>query len=183
MSQTADLNRAAVEELRRRWETALEDFPQARAQAVEAMGQAAQRALEARIGEVDLQEDAKGTVRAWQELRLGSGGGYAALSPIRANPSHPGQKPKSWNGKAVTVRQITKWLERGHGVRKPDTTKAYAWSERRKKRNRKSGVNMATGLRYVKGRMFYSWTKTKAQDLALDAANNALERFAEKKGV
>ena len=166
MSQTADLNRAAVEELRRRWETALEDFPQARAQAVEAMGQAAQRALEARIGEVDLQEDAKGTVRAWQELRLGSGGGYAALSPIRANPSHPGQKPKSWNGKAVTVRQITKWLERRHRIRQADTTKAYAWSRSRRARS--------TGARRVAGRGFYAWVQQKAWELARDAAEETL---------
>ena len=42
---------------------------------------------------------------------------------------------------------------------------------------------MVTGLRYVKGRMFYSWTKMKVTDLALDAANSALELFAEEKGV
>ena len=68
-------------------------------------------------------------------------------------------------------------------MRKADTRKDYAWSTARKNRNRRSGLNTATGLRYVKGRMFYSWTKMKALEHALDAANEALEIFAEEKGV
>ncbi len=171
----------------------MEDFPEARAEAVRTMGQAAQRELNAQIRRADLEEDAKGTVISWQKLRFGSWGGYAAVTPLGRETMRTSRggflgklgftKPKKWKGTKVTTKMVTKWLERGHGVRTPDTTKAYAWSERRKKRNRKSGVNGATGLRYVKGRMFYSWTKMKALDLALDAANNALERFAEKKGV
>ena len=183
MSRAATLNRQAIQRFNSYWEDLMEEFPEARAEAVRTMGQAAQRELNAQIRRADLEDEAKGTVISWQNLRFGSRGGYAALSALKASSYRPGAKPKSWNGTAVTVKQVTKWLDRGHGVKKPDTTKAYAWSERRKKRNRKSGVNMATGLRYVKGRMFYSWTKMKALDLALDAANNALERFAEKKGV
>lgn len=183
MSGKATLDRQAVQKFNSYWEDLMEEFPEARAMAVRTMGEAAQRELNAQIGKADLETDAKDIVVSWQELRLGSKGGYAALSAIKASPYRGGKKPKSWNGTVVTVRQITRWLERGHGVRKPDTTKDYAWSERRKNRNRRAGLNVSTGLRYVKGRMFYSWTKTKATDLALKAANSALERFAEGKGV
>ena len=158
------------------WEDLIEEFPEARAKAVEAMGQAVKRDLDAQIGKADLEADAKGTVRSWQELRLGSGGGYAALSPRKGTPS--GDRPKSWRGTTVTVRQVTKWLEKGHGVRKPAPGSARAWN-----RAGRSGMNTVTGLRYVKGRLFYSWTKGRALEHALAAADEALELFAEEKGV
>ncbi|WP_283115566.1 hypothetical protein [Intestinimonas timonensis] len=183
MSLKATLDRQEIRRFNRRWEDLMEDFPEARAVAVKTMGESARRDLDAQIGRADLESDAKGTVRSWQELRFGSRGGYAALTPQKASPVRTGKKPKSWHGQAVTVKQVTKWLERGHGVRKADTRKDYAWSTARKNRNRRSGLNTATGLRYVKGRMFYSWTKMKAQEHAIDAANEALEIFAEEKGV
>lgn len=155
----------------------MEDFPEARAVAVKAMGESARRYLDAQIGRADLEADAKGTVRSWQELRFGSRGGYAALTPKKASPFRAGGKPKSWHGEPVTVKQITKWLERGHGVRKPGP------ESKRLVPFGRSGVNRYTGERYVKGRMFYSWTKMKALEHALDAADEALEIFAEEKGV
>ena len=178
MSQKATLDRRMVEKFNQYWEKLYRVVPEARAQAVKAMGEAAQRQLNAQIGKADLEADAKGTVQSWQELRLGSGGGYAALSPQKGNPS--GGRPKSWHGKAVTVKQVTKWLERGHGARKPDPQKAYAWSTARKNRSRRSGLNTATGLRYVKGRMFYSWTKLKVGELALKAAEQTLSTIADE---
>ena len=181
MSRRATLDRRAVEKFCSYWEDLMKEFPETRAKAVEAMGQAVRRELDAQIGKADLEEDAKGTVRSWQELRLGSGGGYAALSAKKGNPS--GGKPKTWRGKAVSIKQITKWLERGHGVREPDTKGDYAWSEDRKARQRRAGYNPATDRMFVKGRMFYSWTRLNAQEHALAAANEALEIFAEEKGV
>ncbi len=180
MSRQATLDRQAVQKFNSRFGRLMEVFPEARATAVKAMGQAVQQELNAQIGKADLETDAKGTVSSWQELRLGSKGGYAALSAIKASPYHAGKKPKSWKGTPVTVKQVTKWLERGHGVRKPDTTKDYAWSQRRKNRIWRSGVNKYTGLRYVKGRMFYSWTKLKAKDHALNAATEAMKNLTKE---
>lgn len=181
MSMKATLDRKAVEKFNSYWEDLVEDFPEARAVAVKAMGEAVKRDLDAQIGKADLEADAKGTVRSWQELRLGSGGGYAALSAKKGYPS--GGKPKSWNGKAVTVKQVTKWLERGHGAREADPTGDYFYSKRRRNRKGKAGYNARTTRYYIKGRMFYSWTKMKALEHALDAANEVLEIFAEKRGV
>lgn len=194
MSRAATLNRQAIQRFNSYWEDLMEEFPEAKAEAVRTMGQAAQRELNAQIRKADLEEDAKGTVISWQNLRFGSRGGYAAVTPRGGETMRTSRggflgklgftKPKKWKGTKVTTKMVTKWLEQGHGVRKADTRKDYAWSENRKKRNRRSaGYNPSTGMVFVKGRMFYSWTKMRALDLALDAANNALERFAEKKGV
>ena len=177
MSLKATLDRQEIRRFNRRWEDLMEDFPEARAVAVKTMGESAGRDLDAQIGRADLESDAKGTVRSWQELRFGSRGGYAALTPQKASPFRAGRKPKSWHGEAVTVKQITKWLERGHGVRKPGP------DSKRKSRFGRSGMNKYTGVRYVKARMFYSWTKMKALEHAIDAANEALEIFAEERGV
>lgn len=177
MSLKATLDRQEIRRFNRLWENLMENFPEARAMAVKSMGESARRDLDAQIGRADLESDAKGTVRSWQELRFGSRGGYAALTPKKASPLRAGEKPKSWHGEAVTVKQITKWLERGHGVRKPGS------DSKRKSRFGRSGVNKYTGVRYVKARMFYSWTKLKALEHAIDAATEAMEIFAEEKGV
>lgn len=141
MSLKATLDRQEVRRFNRLWEALMEDFPEARAVAVKTMGESARRDLEAQISRADLESDAKGTVRSWQELRFGSRGGYAALTPKKASPFRAGRKPKSWHGEAVTVKQITKWLERGHGVRKPGP------DSKRKSRFGRSGVNKYTGVR------------------------------------
>lgn len=175
MSHKATLDRRALERFNRFWEDLYQVVPEARAQAVKAMGEAAQRELNAQIGKADLEADAKGTVRSWQELRFGSKGGYAALTPRRASPLCLGRKPKSWNGETVTVKQITKWLERGHGVRRP-----APGSDRKWVRVGRSGLNKHTGVRYVKGRMFYSWTRLKAGELALKAADRVLSLLSDE---
>ena len=177
MSLKAELNRRAVQKFNSYWEDLIEEFPEARGEAVRTMGEAVKRDLSAQIARADLEEDARGTVVSWQELRLGSRGGYAAITPKTDTATPRTGKQHTWKGNAVTQRQVTRWLERGHGVPK------YTGSGKQRNRKRRSGLNPVTGLRYVKGRMFYSWTKMKALDHALDAANQALETFAEKMGV
>lgn len=172
MSRKATLDRKAIEKFNSYWEDLMEEFPEARATAVRTMGEAVKRDLDAQISMADLGTDAKATVQSWQELRLGSKGGYAALS------GQKGKLSNRWRGQPVTIKQVTKWLERGHGVRKSASGSGRAWN-----RAGRSGLNTVTGLRYVKGRMFYSWTKMKALEHALDAANEALEIFAEERGV
>lgn len=174
MSLKAELNRRAVQKFNSRFGRLMEVFPEARGEAVRAMGEAVQRDLSAQIARADLEEDARGTVISWQELRLGSLGGYAAITP-KADTARPrAGKQHTWKGKAVTQRQVTRWLERGHGVPK------YTGSGKQRDRKRRSGLNPVTGLRYVKGRMFYSWTKMKALEHALDAATEAMKTFSKE---
>lgn len=63
-------------------------------------------------------------MRTWQELRVGSKGGYAALSPGKGTAQpRAGETQHTWKGKPVSKKQVTRWLERGHGTRRPAARK------------------------------------------------------------
>ena len=94
--------------------------------------------------------DSHGHVMRWQNPRVGSGGGYAAVSPI----SEPVQ------GSTLDSRGITNALEFGHGVR---------WPSGKAKRY----VYRGSGKNYVPGRQFYSFAKSQI------ASSNLIERAAE----
>ena len=120
MSSTARMDRARLERFNRFWEELLQAVPDARRQAVEEAGAAVQRELNAQIGAAELADGAKGTVRTWQELRVGSKGGYAALSPGKGTAQPRVEETQhTWKGKPVSKKQVTRWLERGHGTRRP----------------------------------------------------------------
>ena len=121
MSSTARMDRARLERFNRFWEELLQAVPDARLQAVEEAGAAVQRELNAQIGAAELADGAKGTVRTWQELRVGSKGGYAALSPGKGTAQPRVEETQhTWKGKPVSKKQVTRWLERGHGTRRPE---------------------------------------------------------------
>ena len=108
MSSTARMDRARLEQFNRFWEELLQAVPDARRQAVEEAGAAVQRELNAQIGAAELADGAKGTVRTWQELRVGSKGGYAALSPGKGTAQpRAGEAQHTWKGKPVSKKQVT----------------------------------------------------------------------------
>lgn len=118
MSSTARMDRARLEQFNRFWEELLQAVPDARRQAVEEAGAAVQRELNTQIGAAELADGAKGTVRTWQELRVGSKGGYAALSPGKGTAQpRVGETQHTWKGKPVSKKQVTRWL--GAGARHP----------------------------------------------------------------
>lgn len=173
----ATLDRQKLDRFARRWEDLYHAFPDARRQAAQAMGEAVQKDLNAQIQAADLENGAKSTVRSWQDVRIGSRGGYAAVSPAGgvAKP-RAGQKQHTWRGDPVTQKQVTRWLERGHGT--PSTgrmtqnyvRKTKTWHEIAERR----------GEGYVKGRLFYSWTYMKAVDHAIEAAEKLLDSISEE---
>jgi len=121
------MDRARLEQFNRFWEELLQAVPDARRQAVEEAGAAVQRELNTQIGAAELADGAKGTVRTWQELRVGSKGGYAALSPGKGTAQpRVGETQHTWKGKPVSKKQVTRWLERGHGTRRPGGRKRPA---------------------------------------------------------
>lgn len=116
------------------------------------------------------------TVRTWQELRVGSKGGYAALSPGKGTAQpRAGEAQHTWKGKPVSKKQVTRWLERGHGTRRPAAGSSRSWNQAGR-----AGVTRASAAGYVKGRQFYSWTKAKALEPALKAADRVLSRIADE---
>lgn len=149
-----------MDQFARYWDRLYRVFPDARRQAAEAMGEAVKKELSAQIQAADLGSGAKGTVRSWQQMRLGSKGGYAAVSPTKGtvmskDPRKGGWKMRqhTYRGKAVSARQVTKWLERGHGT---------PWGG------------------YVEARRFYSFTRTKAWEHARKAADKVLSLIADE---
>lgn len=150
----ATLERQEMDRFARYWEKLYQAFPDARRQAAQAMGEAVQKDLNAQIQAADLENGAKSTVRSWQDVRIGSRGGYAAVSPAGgvAKP-RAGQKQHTWRGDPVTQKQVTRWLERGHGTPQGG---------------------------YVKGRQFYSFTRMKAWEHARKAADRVLSLIADE---
>ena len=108
MSSTARMDRARLERFNRFWEELLQAVPDARRQAVEEAGAAVQRELNAQIGAAELADGAKGTVRTWQELRVGSKGGYAALSPGKGTAQPRVEETQhTWKGKPVSKKPVS----------------------------------------------------------------------------
>lgn len=181
MGGRARYDRKQLDEFIRFWDDLLQAFPEARAKAVQAMGEEVRDDLHGNIMSADLEADAKGTVISWQELRLGSRGGYAALSPKDGNRVRSKDRQLSWRKrilkrfkeKPVSKRRVTRWLEKGHGVYDGDPTKDYRWSDRYDRAG-KARINDRTGKRYVPGRQFYSFTRLYAVDHALAAAEKVL---------
>lgn len=116
------------------WAHVTEAVPDAKRMA---MNNVAQEMAKVLYGQIDQRvNDAHGHVRRWQEPRVGSGGGYAAVSPV----SEPVE------GSSLDSRGITNALEFGHGVRLPGgDAERYTYR--------------GTGRNYVPARQFYSWAK------------------------
>ena len=86
------------------------DLPGQRREAVQRLGNLAEEATLSSIR--DRVRDSRGKVQSWQQKRLGSGGGYAAVSPARrsAPPRYPATGPNS--PEAVTNYLEHGWLHR-----------------------------------------------------------------------
>ena len=130
--------------------------------------QAVQAAGEAIRDEVASQahsrvNDPRGRVERWQQLRVGSGGGYIAVSPVSDEAVQVTR-----GGQRTTSKDVTRYLERGHGIRPPSG------------RARRYVPRVRSGRTYVPGRMFYSWAAANAERLALKAADRAMGRIADE---
>lgn len=172
----ATLERQEMERFSRYWERLFQEFPDARRRGAEAMGEAVRSELSTQIQATDLETDAKGTVRTWQEVRIGSRGGYAAVSPRKEIARPREGKQHTYLGSPVTQKQVTRWLERGHGT--PATgRKRWNFVLKTKKWHQ---ISERRGGGYVKGRLFYSWTKMKAWEIAKRSANDVLSKIADE---
>lgn len=155
MSMQSKLDKKQWDTFWKVWDRKLETLPGAKKAALYAAGKAVLPALRQQIERrVD---DRDGRVRKWQEIRLGSKGGYVAISPVDDQISI-----NQTADRYVTSRDITQYLERGHKIRPP--------SGRAKRYN----PRVKSGRTYVPGRMFYSWTRLDATKLAVSAAREQI---------
>lgn len=104
----------------------------------------------------DKLSDDDGKIKSWQKARVGSKGGYAAISPIKTPPgTKKGEAPGA----------ITNYLESGHRIRRP-SGKAKSKARRR--------INVP----YVSGRYFYRDTAKQMETEAEKLANEFAETIA-----
>ena len=133
------------------WEHVIEQVPEAKRDALKAMGEAVLAELR---DQIDLQgvNDARGRVKRWQEYRIGCGGGYVAVSPVTD------EAQVTRGGETTTSKDVTRYLDRGHGVRGPSG------------RAKRYEPRYQHARLYVPGHLFYSYTRDKAGRIAAHAA-------------
>lgn len=185
MSVSRNLNREQLRRFVKYWDKLLQAVPEARREAMKAAGEAVKRSLDTQIQTSNFSSiEAKGRVKSWQALRLGSGGGWAAVSAMKKSTVYSFDSRRNfggryrqhtWKGKPVSAGQVTTWLERGHGTGTTGQIETVLtkrkWIHQRKERG---------GLGYVAGRQFYAYTKDDAQEIALKAADKVLCRIADE---
>lgn len=190
VSTTRNLDRERMRRFVQAWDDVLQMVPEARREAVEAAGKAVKQSLDAQIQNADLSSiEAKGRVSSWQRLRLGSGGGWAAISAMKGTvyswdkrANFGGRtRQHTWYGEPVTARQVTSWLERGHGFGK-DLKRSKAMEAKHFKYMYENKMLEPEQSRsgYVSGRQFYASTKDDALKIALKAADKVLCRIADE---
>lgn len=144
----------------------IERLPSIKAQAIYAAGKVLQQEVQSQIDQQGI-SDSFGRVKRWQQLYLGSNGGYAAIRPLAEYTD------STWKGKPVLSKQLTRWLEKGHAARKPSGNNPR-YEPRIKK------AVLGSGGVVVKGRLFYSWAKSTGSGKALDAAMRELDRITDE---
>ncbi len=126
----------------------LKEFPQEKKALHEEIAEVMKKEVDNQIGTT--LNDSKGKIRSWQKDRVGSSGGYAAIS---AEASTVGNESPG---------AITNYLNSGHKIRAPKVQKK---SYKRRVRHH-----------YVSGRQFYEKSIAQIESKAIQAAN----RFADK---
>ncbi|MCL2045734.1 MAG: hypothetical protein FWG88_05055 [Oscillospiraceae bacterium] len=159
-----------LEELDRRFASAMRDRPELRLQMHIEVSKELQYEVLDQIDRVGIRQSGDkignanrptGGLRDWQSRYVGSGGGYAAVRPIgKADGGGTGRN---------SAGAITNYLERGHKVRRPSG---------KAKRQRKSRGRYG----YARGYYFYTAARSRAQQVAIAAANAYAQRMLERIG-
>lgn len=154
------LDFAAWKKMWRYWGDFIEEVPEAIATALYAAAKAAQKEVLTQIDRQGVSGNT-GRIKRWQEIRIGSGRRYSAASPTFADVIQVARSSGAW----TTSADLTRYLDRGYGVRQPSGR-----AKRYRPRIRGNGI-------FVKGYQFYSLAAMKSDKIAVDAAETALREF------
>ncbi|MCI1958596.1 MAG: hypothetical protein LKJ25_03110 [Clostridia bacterium] len=135
----------------------LDSLPEEKRKLHEELGEMAKGIVENNIS-VSV-NDGNGKIKNWQEMRIGSKGGYAAISPKKNMYIY-----NKTNNKKYAVGYITNAIENGHPARIPRNPKT------------KRRVKVA----YVDGRGFYFKSRNEAMAKSIGICNAFVERLKEK---
>ena len=147
--QSVDLS--GLDKLDREFKHILEELPEARRGLHEEIGAAVLQNVRSEIDSSGL-KDSHGNIKGWQESRVGSRGGYAAVSAVRGTGS---------GGSDDSPGAITNYLEHGHKIRPAGSSKSRATKP------------------YVDGYHFYKEANFEADVTALEAAEKYADKIAQ----
>lgn len=178
ITSAVGIDKTSLERFIRVNEDILKTIPTARRRALYAAATAAQKEVRAEIDQrVD---DSRGRVKRWQEVVMGSRGGYSKVAPSKVPVANRQGKYSGYN-----AAQITGFINHGHGVRAPsgkakrNETSRYSgklvWNDHAKRRD--STGAFITGV--VPGRMFYSWSRERAAQAGLEAMYEVMDQIAD----
>ncbi len=171
------MSRAGLKELEQflhYYSRVMDAIPNARKEALSEAAEAVKAEVDRQIGAQGIQ-DRHGRVKRWQQVTMGSGGGWARVKPVEIKINKKTTSVETKINKETTSVDITRYLERGHKLVMPGRhgkVTTYA--------AKKAVVSESTGNYIVPGRLFYSRTKSKAQKIALDAARKVLDRIEDE---
>lgn len=154
------LDKSGWDKFMKAWENVVEVFPDAKRRALHEAGKVVLMEVMDQIVITGVR-DTRFNVRNWQSTRMGSGGGYVAISP--AVVSVP--------GKGMMSKKITEYLDQGHAARRP------TGRNKRYKPQIKRAMIGAAGNVFVPGRHFYSAARPKANTEAKKAAEKVLAQI------
>lgn len=138
--------------LEENFEKALKKSPELRKKAMELATKRAQQTVRTSIG--GKLNDSHGKIAGWQDIRLGSKGGYGVVQATNTSsgPNSPGA--------------ITNYLEHGHPIREPKSPGAKGYRPR---------IHVAA----VNGRWFYRSVAADVNRITMDAANEVCKGIAD----
>lgn len=155
------IDTSGLSELRRTFQQARQSIPQLQREAHERLGQVVQRTVRGNIS--TSLNDSHGKIASWQDVFVGSRGGYVA---VRATDSPAGR-----NGAGA----VTNYLENGHVKRKRRT---YIKNQARYIKI----IRARAGNNWVEGRHFYQKSKSSLQREVQREAENILNQLVSSLG-
>lgn len=161
------LDHSELDRLCRWYEEALKCIPEAKRRALRAAAEAVKQELDRQIA-IRL-DDSRGKVRTWQQVTMGSQGGYSRVGPTKQEVAN--QYGKRYGYSAA---QVTGYLERGHAVLSP-----FGKNQRYQPRLKKA-IFGSIGNAVVPGRKFYSYTRLRSSELGIAAMEDELDRLTDE---
>lgn len=154
-------NTSGLAEMRTRIDNARNSIPELRRAAHERLGQVVQRTVRGNIS--TSLNDSHGKIASWQDIFVGSGGGYVA---VRAATSPAGR-----DGAGA----VTNYLENGHVKRRKRT---YVRKQTRNVRI----IRAQASNNWVEGRHFYQKSKSSLKREVQQEAENILNQLVSSLG-
>lgn len=155
-----------LDELLERVDSVPKNFPEQKKAVLEELGGRIEDEVQAQVS-VQGVRDSRGRVSGWQRLEVGDKGGYVAVRPVKEKVP----------GRDINSRQLTGYLEKGHGLPK-------GYGAAGAEQGKRSGINDRTGLGYVSGFYFYSFARLRLgmslRRYAKQAAEQLLREAAER---